>query len=466
MISNSTLERISELSKAINDQGKVATPGADTALALLCNNTTITGFDAGDNIVEKIALESDNIVHNSMMDELVGTVSRAVCGHIDFAKNVVNPAIKEVVKYLGTHLDNYTSESVIDTRIERVTLPDFLLNKDIRGEIEGYSMGGVRKYIEPEGVLNLPNIDMDKLPEAVSTGSGNLDVSIGTWLAGQEAGFLNEVYENFFADPKKHRRESVSMISYLNDYTHGYDRAIAIFLLARRIMNSGQRQRNIHFGSRLKQFLEVSSYKVADFIKVMEDAEKNDQIILSHDKTNKVIKVCSATYLPWLEKGNTPEVLYGASLVGGNIFTASKLAERKDELLKAWGVHRSALNSSYRNSYHNGYITALRDGFYKDMANMTEPEIEYHAQNPNAKDEIAKLLEIELREVSLDDRNDHYRTVTRLVARARFFYTDVYKFLSTVDQLTKDGNTSLEEALHVATIEYVADYVSAQILIR
>ena len=159
-------------------------------------------------------------------------------------------------------------------------------------------------------------------------------------------------------------------------------------------------------------------------------------------------------------------MLYGASLVGGNIFTASKLAERKDELLKAWGVHRSALNSSYRNSYHNGYIAALRDGFYKDMANMTEPEIEYHSQNPNAKDEIAKLLEIELREVSLDDRNDHYRTVTRLVARARFFYTDVYKFLSTVDQLTKDGNTSLEEALHVATIEYVADYVSGQILIR
>jgi hypothetical protein len=74
MISNSTLDRISELSKAINDQGKVATPAADSALALLCNNTTITGFDAGDNIVEKIALESDNIVHNSMMDELVGTV--------------------------------------------------------------------------------------------------------------------------------------------------------------------------------------------------------------------------------------------------------------------------------------------------------------------------------------------------------------------------------------------------------
>ena len=466
MISNSTLTNIAELAKTISEQGRVAVPVADSALALLCNNTTITGFDSGDDIVEKIALESDNVVHNSMMDELVGTVSSAVCGHIDFAKNVVNPAIKEVVKYLGSHLDGYTSESVIDTRIERVSLPDFLLNKGIRGEIEGYSMGGVKKYIEPEGVLNLPNIEFDKLPEAVTTGSGNLDTSIGTWLAGQPAGFLNEVYEIFFADPKEHRRESVSMISYLNDFTFGYDRAIAIFLLARRIMNSGQSQRNVDFGSRLKQFLEVSSYKVADFIKVMEDAERTEQIILSHDKVSKVIKVCTATYLPWLDKGNTPEVLYGASLANGNIFTASKLAERKDELLKAWGVHRAALNSSYRNSYHNGYITALRDGFYKDMVTMTEPELEYHAQNPNAKDEIAKLLEIELREVSLDDRKDHYRTVTRLVARARFFYTDVYKFLSTVDELTKDNNTSLEEALCIATIEYVDDYVSGQILIR
>ena len=466
MISNSTLTNIAELAKTISEQGRVAVPVADSALALLCNNTTITGFDSGDDIVEKIALESDNVVHNSMMDELVGTVSSAVCGHIDFAKNVVNPAIKEVVKYLGSHLDGYTSESVIDTRIERVSLPDFLLNKGIRGEIEGYSMGGVKKYIEPEGVLNLPNIEFDKLPEAVTTGSGNLDTSIGTWLAGQPAGFLNEVYEIFFVDPKEHRRESVSMISYLNDFTLGYDRAIAIFLLARRIMNSGQSQRNVDFGSRLKQFLEVSSYKVADFIKVMEDAERSEQIILSHDKVSKVIKVCTATYLPWLDKGNTPEVLYGASLANGNIFTASKLAERKDELLKAWGVHRAALNSSYRNSYHNGYITALRDGFYKDMVTMTEPELEYHAQNPNAKDEIAKLLEIELREVSLDDRKDHYRTVTRLVARARFFYTDVYKFLSTVDELTKDNNTSLEEALCIATIEYVDDYVSGQILIR
>ena len=94
MISNSTLTNIAELAKTISEQGRVAVPVADSALALLCNNTTITGFDSGDDIVEKIALESDNVVHNSMMDELVGTVSSAVCGHIDFAKNVVNPAIK------------------------------------------------------------------------------------------------------------------------------------------------------------------------------------------------------------------------------------------------------------------------------------------------------------------------------------------------------------------------------------
>lgn len=466
MISTTTLNQITDLTSAINEQGKVASPVADSPLALLCNNTTITGFAAGDNLVDKIAIESDNVVHNSIMDEMIGTVSKAVCNHIDFAKNVVNPAIKSVVGYLGTHLDTYTKESVIDTRIERVALPDFLLNTGIRREIEGYSMGGIKKYIEPEGVLNVPNIEYDKLPDAVSTGSGNLDVSIGTWLAGQDSGFLNEVFENFFADPKEHRRGAVSMISYLNDPMLGNNRAIAVFLLARKILNSGERQRNVIFTARLKQFLEVSSFRIADFIEIMEQAEKNDQIILSYNKASKVIQVCSSTYIPWLDKGNTPEVIYGSSIVGGNIFTAAKLADRKDELLKAWSVHRSALNSSYRNSYHNAYIKVLRDAFYLDMANMPESEKEYHLQNPSAKDVIAKLLETELYSLDLADRDDHYRTVTRIVCRARYYFTDVYKFLSTVDQLTKDDTMSLDEALHIATIEYVADYVSAQVLIR
>lgn len=466
MITNNTLQLISQLAKDIGDQGKGAYPVADSALSLLCNNTTITGFNVGDNIVEKIAVESDNTVHNSMMDELISTVSNAVCNHIDFAKNVVNPSIKEVVKYLSLHLDSYTKESVIDTRIERVALPDFLLNRDIKAEVEGYSMSGVSKYIEPEGVLNLPNIEYHKLPDAITTGSGNLDLSIGTWLATQDSGLLNEVYENFFADPKEHRRGSVSMIGYLNDHNNGYNRAIAIFLLARKILLSGQVKQNVQTASRLKQFLEVSSYKIADFIKVMEGAESNEQVILSYDKVNKVIKVCSPVYMDWLDKGNTPEVLYGSVIVGGNIYTAASLAQRKDELLKAWSVHRSALNSSYRNSYHNAYVRVLRDGFYKDMSNMSESEIEYHQQYPNAKNEIADILEKELQQLSLEDREDHYRTVTRVVSRARFFYTDVYKFLNTVDQLTKDNNNSLEEALHIATIEYVADYVSAQVLIR
>ena len=100
MISNSTLELLRDLTKTIADQCKVARPVADCVLDLLCNNTTITGFQTNDNVANKIITESDNSVHNSIMDEMIQKVSRAVCNHIDFAKNTVNPAIKEVVKYL------------------------------------------------------------------------------------------------------------------------------------------------------------------------------------------------------------------------------------------------------------------------------------------------------------------------------------------------------------------------------
>lgn len=466
MISNSTLDKIVELSQAIGAAGKVATPAANTPLALLCSNSTVTGFSTGENVVTKIATESDNVIHNSIMDETISNVATAVCGHIDFAKNVVNPAIKEVVEYLNKNLDGYTNESVIDTSIKRISVPDFLKNTSIKGDLEGYSAGGTRRYIEPEGPLNLPNIENDLLPEGLSTGSGNLDVSIGSWVMGLKAGFLKEVWENFFCDPKEHRRGAVDMLSFLADPEEGDNRAIAIYLFARRISTAGPRQRNIEFGSRLKQFLEVSAYKVSAFIKNMETAEASQQVILGYDKIKRVIRVCSPVYLPWLEKGNTPEIVYGAVIVGGNIYTATKLAERREELLKAWSVHRAALNSSYRNSYYNSYIKGLRDGFFNSMASMMQAEREYHDANPTAANQVAKILEDELKNITVEDRKDHYRTATRIVTKARYFYTDSFTFLNAVDALTKDNTMSLEEALHIATIEYVSDYVSGQILIR
>lgn len=466
MLSTFTLEKLTDLTQVISAQGRVAMPVADSPLELLCNNSTITGIDSSDNIIQKISLESDNYVHNDVMDELIGNVSKAVCSHIDFAKNVVNPAIKDVVAHLAKTVDSYNTETVINMKIERVTMPDFLKNSGIKGDIEGYSSAGVRKYIEPDGVLKLPAVEMDQLPDAIMTGGGNVDTSIGTWLAGRSEGLLHEVWENFFGDPKDHRRSSVSMIAYLNDTSWGVDRAIAVFLMARKLSINPPKKNDVAFRSLVKQFLEVSSYRLSAFIKKIELAEKSNQIILSIDQVKNVIKVCSSTYLPWLDQGNTPEVIYGAAVLGGNNYTADKLAQKKTELLKAWTVHRSAVNSSHRNSYYANYIKALRDGFYNSMKTMLESEREYHQSNSHAMGTISNLLETELREVSVDDRKDHYRTVTRLVTKARFFYTDSFRFLSTVDSLTKNNDHTLEEALNVATIEYVADYVSGQILIR
>ena len=148
MISNLTLEKIDKLAHEMALEGKMALPVSDSPLAVLCNNTTITGINTGDDIIAKIATESDNSVHNAMMDELIEGVSRAVCGHIDFAKNIVNTSVKEVVGYISKNLEAYTKETVVDLKVERVSLPDFLKNKDIFSDIEGYAKDGVRKYIE------------------------------------------------------------------------------------------------------------------------------------------------------------------------------------------------------------------------------------------------------------------------------------------------------------------------------
>ena len=466
MISNLTLEKIDKLAHEMALEGKMALPMSDTPLAVLCNNTTITGINTGDDIIAKIATESDNSVHNAMMDELIEGVSRAVCGHIDFAKNIVNTSVKEVVGYISKNLEAYTKETVVDLKVERVSLPDFLKNKDIFSDIEGYAKDGVRKYIEPAGVVGVPNMILSDIHELMMVGSSNIDASIGTWVASKESGFIQDVFEYFFVDPKEHKRTSIEMIPYLNDINEGHDRAIAIYLISRSILNSKEFKKSVDMASILKQYLEVSSFKLLNYITKYEDYVEKEILVFGFDKACNKIKVCSEVYLPWLDKGNTPELLFGSFVLGGKHSSVADIEKNKDELTKAWTIHRAAVNSSYRNNYHNSYVNLLRDGFYLDMKNMTEPEKAYHEKNPDAMKTIDELLEKELKEVSYVDREDHYRTVTRVVTKARFFYTDVYKFLTTVDELSKDNNISLNEALDIATIEYVADYVSSQVIIR
>jgi hypothetical protein len=465
MITDKTLEKINALTAQITEAGKVAVPVPDTPLSVLCSHSTLTGLKDVETASNQLLEESNNNSHNDYQDGYVKAITEAVANHIDFAKNVVNPSIREVVAYVSNTLDEYTETAINDIKIVRVTQPDFLNNSDIKSDIEGYASRGVTAYIEPDSFFSLSNYVHDELVEKLVTGSSNLDLSIRTWVASQEPGFLKDIWELFFADPKTHAMNKQDMVSYLNHPVKGTNRALAIYLFCRRLENESKED-SVSYNARLKQYREVASFKAAELIEKYEEAKQRSRIVQYYDFTEKTIYVYSDLYVTWLEKGNKPELLFGAFINNESLISEAELSGNSERLLKSWSTYKAALNNSHRNTYYNKYIEALRQGFYSSMADMLEAEQEYYEANTDAKDTVAKLLEEELKHITIEDRKDHYRTVARLVCKARYFYTDVYKFLTTVDNLTTNNDNTLEEALQVATIEYVTDYVSSMLVVR
>ena len=55
----------------------------------------------------------------------------------------------------------------------------------------------------------------------------------------------------------------------------------------------------------------------------------------------------------------------------------------------------------------------------------------------------------------------------RLVTKARYYYTDAFKILSSIDDLSKaNPNMQMNEVVTLAHIDYLCDFVAAQIRVN
>lgn len=470
MITEKILGLSSQLANKIKSKGKMALPVPETPLDALCRKTTYYGVNGIQGNEQDIVSQSDNVVHNTYLDDIIKKVSDAVAGHIDFAKNVVNPSIKETVNYIERLQTEYTDKVLTDIEIIRVEYPIFLTNDLLQDDIKNYSVTSIDLYTNPDDYFLLENKTSYELIDYISTGNVTIDNDVKAWLSLQDENLLKDIWENFFVDPKlSDVNKKLDLISYLNHPLEGFHRAIALYLLTRKIKidtDLDYREDKISFRNKVKQYLNIACFKLISTFNKFENAKSNNNIVYLYDINNRKIYTYKNTYEDWLEKGFTPEVLYGAFIKNEISVTEETLNRNKEEYLKAWTVHKAATNNNHRNAYHRWYIDSLRTAFYFSMNEMDSREAEFHQSNPDAKKQIAKLLEEELKIITIDDKKDYYRTVTRLVAKARYYYTDVYNFLQTVDELTKDHQVSLEEALASATIDYITDYVANQIVIK
>jgi hypothetical protein len=300
------------------------------------------------------------------------------------------------------------------------------------------------------------------------TGSAVLDERISEWLKTVDFALVESIWNNYFVDQSLvETRDVPEFATVLSAPGMGLNASLIVHLIAQKLSvvvlpDSGHGLEMYQI--LVQEFLEFSANKILAAAINYQNEVENSVVVQSYSKTTSSVAVNRTVYLDWLKNGGENEVLF-AGLLNNSVFvTVKDLEENKQNLLSLWNSYLGISQNRFRNELFNHFLTALRSSFFLDMDNAEGEEKEYLNNTNGARSTAAQLFENELAELGTAAQEDIPRTVMRLVTKARYYYTDAFKILSSIDDLSKaNPNMQMNEVVTLAHIDYLCDFVAAQI---
>lgn len=463
-----------DLAKIAAEQGQTITAQLNTPLYHLCTTTTTTGNPLV-TAVEDIATmpaamseASNNVDHNTRFDYFAKQIVESVSAHLAFANNIVVAAINSTATRIKADLGASTPSPSAQFNICVQDLPGPMM---VDAFLESVLNEQTISLTEPRTKLKLAKLDGPQaLLEMMKTGSGIFDEALVAWWNRKGDTFFMQVWENLFMSASEAFPErTFNMAEITRDEDDGVDAAMAILLIARKLAANppmGGKLTGGDLQQAIMEYRQVAANRLRYAIDDFKAAETNGVLIKSRNTLKKRLSVYGKVYRQYLKEGGKNETLFGLLVAGSSALTIQNINLEKEKLLRAWGDFKLVTDSRFTNDQQTRFIAATRTAFHQDVRDATEEEKEYSKENPDHLAKVNKLFEQELATVTLSNRNDIDRMCHRLVAKARFYYTDAYKILLSVDEATKaNPDLDLKQAETIAAMEYIADFVSAQLVV-
>lgn len=474
MLVEKSFEQAQSLVEILDSKGICVSAVANTPLAALVSASnaissvceTATG-DFGIPNAAVLASGTENETHNKLFDETISFVSKAVLTHVSNAKNIVAPVVMSVANKIiarcQDELVNVKTYAVIP-----VFLPAPMLNEGFKDSIEK-AQGGV--YADPERFLKLKmGFSAEEVLALMLTGSSEYDEKIKEWFQSKGNSFFEKVWTGLFQDPESSTvKESFSMIKLFEDKNDGLDTALAVYLLARNLFENIPE----NTGLTLVEYRRiVAEYKDAAAIRISRGyaaylaQEQAGILVVDHDEVTREIKVNGATYTNYINDAGKNEVILGAVVTGPSTipYNVNVVKQDQQQYLDAWDRFVAFENAERRNRAIVQFKNICISSFLNDLStNLSTFEQEFCTNNPGHIGRCSEILPELVETITTEDIADPYSVALKLVCKARFYYTDAEKILSTINLVSKENpNIDVREAALIATTEYLIDYITDQ----
>ena len=152
-------------------------------------------------------------------------------------------------------------------------------------------------------------------------------------------------------------------------------------------------------------------------------------------------------------------MLLGLALSNNPAMRVSTINENAQEYVSAWERHCLLSQSTIRNRRFDRIKNLIEIEFDHYLANLSEEEV-----GLQDRPLISSRFDEALDQTRMDETEDIYGLVLRLLCAARYQQTDAEFILKTIDRIKRQNpSIDVREAATVATIEYTARWVGSQL---
>ncbi|MCK9234795.1 MAG: hypothetical protein M0R77_00605 [Gammaproteobacteria bacterium] len=426
----------------------------ETRLTTIANNLANIGSLNG---VESVT----GIDTNQVLDTHISAAAGKIKQHISIIKNVVKPAVMDLIERINAALKSVTNESILDVEIIQFEVPKSFSNNFFVAPLGKYQD---KDNAIPYKLVGLPNLDWTTLVEKLAIGDSEVDDENLSFILSAGKENIQQLFDSVFGNGQSPVKTNKNIGDFLKDSKFNTQYNLAMYLWANNFFDNpveGTNATLIDYNNQLAAIREMAGANLQRLVQVHQSNLESKVLVKSFG--DGYVEVYSNVYEDFLENGGVPEALLGLIYSDSKSYTYDNIIARTAELERIWNTQVGSLKLNEKARRANFIYRIALASFHEQM-------LEEQDGQAGLDNNILSILE-KARNILDALRPEELNNITEvsllLECRARFPNTASEQFLRDIVDVVADcPDTDVEEAAAVATLRYITTWISNQLSVK
>lgn len=466
MLSLQALTSAGPLATSLDARNLVVSPIAGTPLAKLCEASSSSDDhvwgDQGDRkiMIEHVA-ESTNrpdpvlngCAHDVEMKEIVSEVAEAVSRHLAYARTVVAPTVDDLVQRVAGSVEQVMRSDMSQLEVVVWRMPAPMYEPSF---VESFQRAVDVKPDQTKAGAHLPaDADLSVVTGWMKGGSAALEDSVDAYIAALGSDTLLTIYKEMLTS----QSSNADLWALFNDPLLGLDYATVGFLITRKLWDSPPEGVEVSLSAYEAEMVDLRNQCAIRLGYELARVERDEKVgILIRQYTRQSVEVNDSVYRKWIDEGGEHSVLFGNVLSDRPVLTLAEIVQKAAEFKSIWETYCVLQKTTVANKKFSAAKSIMATEFAAvlettDQVELPLGERPYVLERFNAALTATKEAEVQ----------DLYSWTLRLLCDSRFYKTDAFRILDGINRVkAQSPDVDVKEAAAVATLEYIAYWVSTQ----